>query len=74
MAYSCPGRRGSGRYLLFHARRQERNAFLSSCLYIVATLGGAAFGLYPALLPSSGDPANSLTIRNAAAAQRRSQR
>ena len=47
--------------------RQERNAFLSSCLYIVATLSGAAYGLYPALLPSSGDPAQTLTIRNAAA-------
>jgi cytochrome d ubiquinol oxidase subunit II len=45
----------------------ERNAFLSSCLYIVATLGGAAFALYPALLPASGDAANSLTIQNSAA-------
>lgn len=54
---------------IFHFTRngQERNAFLSSCLYLVAMLCGAAFALYPALLPSSGDPANSITIANAAA-------
>jgi len=54
---------------IFHFTRtgRERNAFLSSCLYIVAVLSGAAFALYPDLLPSSGDPANSITIRNAAA-------
>jgi cytochrome bd ubiquinol oxidase subunit II len=46
---------------------QERAAFLSSCLYIAATLSGAAFALYPTLLPSSGDPAYSITIQNAAA-------
>jgi cytochrome d ubiquinol oxidase subunit II len=50
----------------FTRRGNERNAFLSSCLYIVAMLSGAAFALYPTLLPSSGDPANSITIRNAA--------
>jgi cytochrome bd ubiquinol oxidase subunit II len=48
---------------------KERNAFLSSCLYIVSTLVGAAFALYPVLLPSSGDPALSLTIHNAAAGE-----
>jgi cytochrome d ubiquinol oxidase subunit II len=52
----------------FTGSGRELAAFLSSCLYLAATLGGAAFGLYPALLPSSGDPANSLTIRNASAA------
>jgi len=45
----------------------ERNAFLSSCVYVVATLVGAAVGLYPALLPSSNGPANGITIANAAA-------
>jgi cytochrome d ubiquinol oxidase subunit II len=53
--------------LYFTRTRQERNAFLSSCLYIAATLGGAAFALYPTLLPSSGNPANAITIQNAAA-------
>jgi cytochrome d ubiquinol oxidase subunit II len=54
---------------IFHFTRngRERNAFLSSCLYLVATLAGAAVALYPALLPSSGDPADSITIQNAAA-------
>ncbi len=54
---------------VFHFTRagEEQNAFLSSCLYIVAALSGAAFALYPTLLPSSSDPANSITIRNAAA-------
>jgi cytochrome d ubiquinol oxidase subunit II len=58
---------GLGGILYFTRTGGERNAFLSSCLYIVATLGGAAVALYPALLPSSADPANSITIRNAAA-------
>src|ERR1700737_711947 len=46
---------------------QERNAFLASCLYLIAMLCGAAFALYPSLLPASADPANSLTIHNASA-------
>ena len=46
---------------------QERNAFLCSCLYIIGMLSGAAFALYPVLLPSSGDPNLSLTIWNSAA-------
>jgi cytochrome d ubiquinol oxidase subunit II len=53
--------------IVYPREPKERTAFLSSCLYIVATLAGAAYALYPALLPSSGDPALSLTIRNAAA-------
>ncbi len=46
---------------------KERYAFYSSCLYVVAALSGAAFALYPNLLPASGDPANAITIYNAAA-------
>lgn len=53
--------------LYFTRTGHERNAFLSSCLYIVAVLCGAAFALYPSLLPSSGTPANAITIQNAAA-------
>lgn len=52
---------------VFTRNRQERNAFLASCLYITAMLSGAAFALYPVLLPSSGDPNLSLTIWNTAA-------
>lgn len=58
---------GLGGMFYFTRTGQERNAFLSSCLYLVAMLCGAAFALYPVLLPSSGDPALSLTIWNAAA-------
>jgi cytochrome bd ubiquinol oxidase subunit II len=58
---------GLGGIVYFNRARRERDAFLASCLYILATLGGAAYGLYPALLPSSNDPSNSLTIGNAAA-------
>ena len=52
---------------MFRARRNERAAFLSSCLYIAAMLGGAAFALYPVLLPASTDAGYSLTIHNTAA-------
>lgn len=53
--------------VFFHARGRDRAAFLSSCLYLTGMLGGAAFALYPTLLPSSGDPLNAITIANAAA-------
>ena len=71
--YPSAGGDGSRRHLLyfngdhFRGSAQERNAFLSSSLYIVATLCGAAYALYPTLLPASGDPEYSLTIQNAAA-------
>jgi cytochrome d ubiquinol oxidase subunit II len=47
-------------------RRRERAAFAASCAYLAAMLGGAAFALYPVLLPSSGDPSRALTIAKAA--------
>lgn len=53
--------------LYFVRQGNDRNAFLSSCLYVVATLAGAAYALYPTLLPSSGDPSAAITIYNAAA-------
>lgn len=40
-------------------------AFFASTAYIVAMLGGAAFAMYPYLLPASTNPAYSLTIYNA---------
>ncbi len=42
-------------------------AFLGSCLYITAMLVGAAFALYPVVLPASTDPSYSLTISSTAA-------
>jgi cytochrome d ubiquinol oxidase subunit II len=47
-------------------RGSDRGAFASSTAYLVAMLGGAAFALFPVLLPSSEDPARSLTIARAA--------
>ncbi len=52
---------------VYYSRRgDDRRAFLGSCTYIIAMLGGAAFALYPVLLPSSTGDANNLTIFNAA--------
>jgi cytochrome d ubiquinol oxidase subunit II len=49
----------------FRAKGRDLWAFLSSATYIAAMLAGAAFMLYPALLPASTDPSYSLTIYNA---------
>ena len=49
-------------------KRQEKTAFVASAMYIVGMLVGAAFALYPVVLPASTDPARSLTIYNASAA------
>ena len=46
---------------------KEKLAFAASCLYIAAMLVGAAFALYPVVLPARTDPAYSLTIYNTAA-------
>jgi len=50
-------------------KRQEKMAFVASALYIVGMLVGAAFGLYPVVLPASSDPALNLTIYNTAAGE-----
>ena len=50
---------------LFRAKGKDLWAFLSSAAYITGMLGGAAFMLYPSLLPASTDPSYSLTIYNA---------
>ena len=54
---------------LFIAQRNknDKTAFLASCGYIVGMLVGAAFALYPNVLPASTDPSYSLTIYNTAA-------
>jgi len=53
---------------LFVAERSgnDKGAFLASCGYIVGMLVGAAFALYPTVLPASTDPNYSLTIYNTA--------
>jgi cytochrome d ubiquinol oxidase subunit II len=53
--------------LSFTRQHKPLPAFLSSCLYLVFMLVGAAAGLYPVLLPSSTDPARDITIANALA-------
>ena len=55
--------------VMMHAmiKRAEKLAFVASALYIVGMLVGAAFALYPVVLPASTDPARSLTIYNTAA-------
>ncbi|MEW6362962.1 MAG: cytochrome d ubiquinol oxidase subunit II [Acidobacteriota bacterium] len=50
----------------FNTVRKEKAAFLSSAIYLAAMLGGAAFALYPNVLPAL-EPANSLTIYNSKA-------
>jgi cytochrome bd ubiquinol oxidase subunit II len=48
-------------------KREDKTAFVASALYIVGMLVGAAFALYPVVLPASTDPARNLTIYNTAA-------
>lgn len=49
----------------YQAKGRELAAFFSSTAYIVGMLSGAAFALYPTLLPASTDPAYNLTVYNA---------
>jgi cytochrome d ubiquinol oxidase subunit II len=60
---------GSLAVMIYAIRKgQEKVAFVGSALYIVGMLVGAAFALYPVVLPASTDPAHrSLTIYNTAA-------
>jgi cytochrome d ubiquinol oxidase subunit II len=50
--------------VVFQRRRREWSAFLASSLYLAGMLGGAAFALYPRVLPAI-TPEFSLTIFNA---------
>jgi cytochrome bd ubiquinol oxidase subunit II len=59
---------GSLAVMIYAIRKSlETLAFIASALYIVGMLVGAAFALYPVVLPASTNPAYSLTIYNAAA-------
>jgi cytochrome d ubiquinol oxidase subunit II len=53
---------------LLDGYQEGLSAFLCSCLFLGGMLTSVAFGLYPFVLPSSGDPAFSLTVANSAAA------
>lgn len=48
----------------FHATEKDGKAFFSGVVYLAFMLVGAAFALYPMVLPASTDPAYSLTIYN----------
>lgn len=50
---------------VYRATARDKAAFVSSAAYITGMLGGAAFAMYPYLLPASTDLAHSLTIDNA---------
>ncbi len=63
---------GSLAVMIYYIRKgaeikAEKLAFVGSAFYIVGMLVGAAFALYPVVLPASTDPARSLTIYNSAA-------
>src|SRR5262249_31183561 len=45
----------------FMTKRNERNAFLASCVYLAGMLTSVVFGVYPMVLPAR-DPAFHLTI------------
>ena len=45
-------------------KSSELGAFLSSCVYLIAMLCGAAVGLYPVLLPSTNPSVASMTIES----------
>jgi cytochrome d ubiquinol oxidase subunit II len=49
-------------------KQDDLKAFLASCGYIVGMLTSVVFGLYPLVLPACTNPAYSLTVDNAKAA------
>ena len=57
--------------VMMHAmiRHADKIAFVASALYIVGMLVGAAFALYPVVLPASTDAALNLTIYNTKAGE-----
>jgi hypothetical protein len=56
---------------LWDRQEGELMTFLASATYICGMLTSAAFGLYPYMLASNGDPSLGLTIYNAAAPEYR---
>ena len=53
---------------IFVRRRRDAAAFLSSCVFILGLLCSVAAGLYPNVLPATGDAARNLTVTNVSAA------
>ncbi len=59
---------GLGMMFAFAVRKEDEKAFAGSILYLIAMLLGAAFALYPVVLPSTLGSAGDLTIANTQAA------
>ena len=57
---------GLGASFAFARRGEDGRAFLGSCAYLAGMMASAAFGLYPYVLPASGDPSRGLTVQSAA--------
>jgi len=53
---------------VFSRAGRDRDAFLASGLFIVGMMTSTVFGVYPDVLPAV-DPANSLTVQNAASSE-----
>jgi cytochrome d ubiquinol oxidase subunit II len=62
--FPLTGSAGLAGSLLFNTKGDDLRAFLGSALFITGMLGATAFGLFPNVLPSSGDPARNLTVSN----------
>lgn len=54
---------------VLEVRGNDRGAFIGSGAFIAGMLSATAFGLYPYVLPSSGDPSLGLTVFNTIASQ-----
>jgi len=54
-----------GAMYYYNQRERQLAAFLSSCLYLFLMMAGAAFALYPSLLPSIIDRSRDITIDRA---------
>jgi cytochrome d ubiquinol oxidase subunit II len=54
---------------MFIAQRSgnDQRRFIASCVYLASMMGGAAYAMYPALLPSSRPGVPDITIYNSAA-------
>lgn len=51
--------------LVWNRKGAALKAFLSSCVYLFFMLAGACWGLYPTLLPSTGNPGLDITLERA---------
>jgi cytochrome d ubiquinol oxidase subunit II len=58
---------GMGGMIVFGRSAQDARSFFSSSVFIAGMLCSTAFGLFPAVLPASTDPAHGLTVYNTAA-------